>query len=700
MNLPTTAVEVKANPLGKVLELMDSLTAKIVQEGEMEQKAYVEYVNWCDDAANTKRNEIKTGTAKKGDLEASIGKLTSDIAVSDSKIGELVESIATQSNDLNDATTIRAKEATEFAANEAELMDAIDTLGRAISIISKEMAKNPAAFAQMDTSNFDALMKSLSAVMDAAAFSGAGKQKLLALVQNGQSTGSQEDPMGAPSAVVYKSHSSDILDLLEDLKEKAEEDLAALRKAETNAKHNFEMLKQSLTDAVANDNKDMADEKAAKNSAEEEKAADTSDLGMTVKAIADASANLEGIQASCMQVAADHATTVAGRKDELNAIAEAKKILEETSSGAVEQSYSLLQLSEASLASSKLRTHTDLKKAEVINVVQQLAKKFHSAALSQLASRISAVVRLGTAAGEDPFVKVKGLISDLIAKLEAEADAAADEKAYCDDQMAKTEEKKGELEEDISALTAKIDKAAAKSAALKSDVKELQGELATPANLQEEMDKNRKDENDAYLKAKSELTLGLTGVRNALFVLREFYGSGAAASALLQGGLDGSQPARPVIHSKATGAGGSIIGILEVVESDFAKNLAQEEAEESDAQAEYDKTTQENEVTKTMKEQDVLYKTKEFKSLDKSIADMSGDKASQDTELKAVLEYYAKVKDRCIAKPETYEERKARREAEIAGLMEALSILESETAFVQLRAKRGVRGHFLSTEAE
>merc|ERR1719460_1012204 len=159
---------------------------------------------------------------------------------------------------------------------------------------------------------------------------------------------------------------------------------------------------------------------------------------------------------------------------------------------------------------------------------------------------------------------------------------------------------------------------------------------------------------------------------------------------MLQGGVDDWQPAKPVLHSAATGAGSSIIGILEVVESDFAKNLAQEEAQEADAQAEYDKTTQENEVTKTMKSQDVVYKVKEFKSLDKSVADMSSDRAGKDTELKAVLDYYAKVKDRCIAKPESYEERKARRESEIAGLKEALSILESETAFMQ-RGKRSLR---------
>merc|ERR1719453_823157 len=96
-----------------------------------------------------------------------------------------------------------------------------------------------------------------------------------------------------------------------------------------------------------------------------------------------------------------------------------------------------------------------------------------------------------------------------------------------------------------------------------------------------------------------------------------------------------------------------------------------------------------------MKSQDVKYKTKEFKGLDKSISDLSGDRDSTDAELSAVNEYYAKIKDRCIAKPETYAERKARREAEIKGLKEALTILEDETAFVQRRKAGGVRKHFL-----
>jgi hypothetical protein len=94
----------------------------------------------------------------------------------------------------------------------------------------------------------------------------------------------------------------------------------------------------------------------------------------------------------------------------------------------------------------------------------------------------------------------------------------------------------------------------------------------------------------------------------------------------------------PQGHSAASGAGGSIIDILEVCESDFAKNLAAEEAQEADAIAVYEKTTQENKLSTTMKSQDVKYKTKEFKGLDKSISDLSGDKETSNTKLDTEVE--------------------------------------------------------------
>merc|ERR1719389_273165 len=238
--------------------------------------------------------------------------------------------------------------------------------------------------------------------------------------------------------------------------------------------------------------------------------------------------------------------------------------------------------------------------------------------------------------------------------------------------MAKTEAKKSELDDTIAKLSNKIDRAAARSASLKEEVVELEKELAELAKTQAEMDKIRSEENANFKVAKAELSQGLAGVRKALGVLRDYYGGAAAMiqtddskfSSFMQ------QPAPPEQHEKSSGAGGSIISILEVCESDFATNLAKEESEEADSAANYEKTTQENKVATTTKSQDAKYKTKEAAGLDREISEFSSDRENLNAELTAVLEYYGKVKERCIAKPETYEERKARREAEIDGLKE------------------------------
>jgi len=290
----------------------------------------------------------------------------------------------------------------------------------------------------------------------------------------------------------------------------------------------------------------------------------------------------------------------------------------------------------------------------------------------------------------DPFVKIRGMISDMIAKLESEADAEATEKAYCDEELSKTEAKKQELDADIEKATTRIDQAAAKSTSLKEDVKVLQQELATMSKEQADATAYRQEANAVYVAAKADLELGLGGVRKALELLRNYYAAGGA-SALLQA----DQPAQPAAHESSAGAGGSIIGILEVVESDMATGLAKINMLEEDEQSTYDQATQDFKVTKTGKDQDVKYKTQEFTGLDKTIAELTGDRDTASNELSAVMEYYGKLKDRCIAKPESYEERKKRREAEIEGLKEALNILENEAALVQQSQKRARHHGFL-----
>merc|ERR1719277_1877534 len=258
----------------------------------------------------------------------------------------------------------------------------------------------------------NSLLSGLTAVVNAAAFSGADKQKLVALVQSRDSSDDDDQELGAPAAATYKSHSSNILDVLEDMKEKVEEQLSSLRKAELGAKHNFEMLKQSLVDQSAQDTKDMDAQKSTKATADGRKATDEGDLAATLKDLAQSREALQTANSECMTTAADHEATVKSRAEELAVIAQAKKILSESTGGAVQQTYSFVQRS-------RLEGRADLANAEVVAIVKKLATEQHSSALAQLASRISAIIKFGGSAGQDPFAKVKTLISDLVSKLES-----------------------------------------------------------------------------------------------------------------------------------------------------------------------------------------------------------------------------------------------------------------------------------------
>eukprot|EP00929_Paragymnodinium_shiwhaense_P121158 TRINITY_DN932_c0_g3_i1.p1 TRINITY_DN932_c0_g3~~TRINITY_DN932_c0_g3_i1.p1 ORF type:complete len:709 (+),score=307.22 TRINITY_DN932_c0_g3_i1:70-2196(+) len=674
----------KVNPLGQVLSLMEGLTAKIQAEGEAEAKAYKEYVEWCDDVSTNGAFTIKTAESDKEKLEARIKEEAATITAAETEIEQLASDLSTADADLKAATGIRDKESAEYMASEKELLEAIDALGRAITILERKMKQNPAALAQVKAEGLQGVVQSLSTIVDAASFTVGDKNRLMALVQAQQGGGDDDSDLGAPAAAVYQSHSGSIFDVLEDLKEKAESQLSDLRKAEVNAKHNYQMLKQSLDDQMSADNKDLSNEKSGKASAEESKAIAEGELAVTVEDLKTSKEAMANAQSNCMTVAADHQATIAAREAELKVIDQAQKILQETSGGAVEQTYSLLQTD--TVTGTKIHSGEDLARSEVVALLKKLAKEHHSAALAQLASRVSAVVRYGTGGSDDPFVKVKQMIQDMITKLQAEASSETNEKAYCDGEMAKTEEKKAELNHEAEKLTSKIDQASSRSASLKADVKELQAELATLAKEYSENEAWRQEAHADYVTAKSDLEQGLSGVRKALVVLRDYYAQEDGVS-LIQ------QPEMPE-HNKASGSGNSIIGILETVESDFAENLAKEETEEATAAESHEKWVMEYKLNKAKMEQDVKYKGQESTSLDKSISELNSDLQTADSELSAVMEYYGSLKERCIAKPETYEERKARREAEVEGLKEALNILEGEAIFTQRpgAGRRHLRG--------
>merc|ERR1712038_1825104 len=139
------------------------------------------------------------------------------------------------------------------------------------------------------------------------------------------------------------------------------------------------------------------------------------------------------------------------------------------------------------------------------------------------------------------------------------------------------------------------------------------------------MDRLRQEEKTAFSANKAELEKGLAGLKLALKILNEYYGSADKA------------------HEAATGTGSSIISLLEVCEADFSKNLAQITSDEDLAASQHEQASKDNEIEKNAKEQDVMYKNKESNDLDKTSGELSADRSGVQAELDAVLEYLSRI---------------------------------------------------------
>merc|ERR1719443_1795796 len=262
------------NPIEKVIEMMSELQQKIIGEGEEAQKVYDEFAEWCEEQSKELGFSIKTGKAEAEELNAVIDKANADISGFDEKIGELTSTISTDEADLKAATAIREKEHGIFVEEEADLVDTVDTLERAIGIIEREMAKNPgASFAQIKNANN--LANAMKLLVDSAAITSGDASRLTAFLQNKhRDTTLEEDhdaETGAPDPAAYKSKGGGIVEALNDLLTDAQTQLDEARKKETDNKFNYETLKLELEDAIKFGNKELAKTEKKKAAASETK---------------------------------------------------------------------------------------------------------------------------------------------------------------------------------------------------------------------------------------------------------------------------------------------------------------------------------------------------------------------------------------------------------------------------------------------
>merc|ERR1719482_246093 len=451
--------------------------------------------------------------------------------------------------------------------------------------------------------------------------------------------------------------------MLEKLLDKFIDERTTLEKEEMNSKHAYDMLMQDLNAQIAQatqDRDEKAETKAQKLEAKAQAEGDLADTTATrdadVKYLAD-------LTATCEQKSSDFESRQQLRTEEIEAIEKAIEIISgaAVSGNAEKHLPTLLQSKTASLAQLRAdaRSPVQQRVAEYLHI---RSKELNSRVLSALATRVA----------RDPFTKVKKMIKDLIARLMEEAGAEADHKKWCDTELATNEQTRKEKTAAVETIHAEIDELEAAIAKLTNEIAELTEAIAALDAAMAKATEIRAAEKAKNTETIADSQEANAAVAQAVTVLKEFYAKPGEATALVK------QPIPEIFTSPYKGMqaeNGGVIGMLEVIASDFTRLEAETKAAEATAAREYDQFMADSEAEKAAKEKDIEVKTMKRQDEEQALVVAKEDLEGTQKELDAALAYFDKLKPSCVDAGVSYEDRVARRKEEIESLQQALEIL-------------------------
>merc|ERR1719310_2431231 len=367
------------------------------------------------------------------------------------------------------------------------MVTTVDELTRAHSTLKKSLG-----LVQLTSDArkaLDSSMQALEELVEASFVTHAQRRKVQAFLQ---ARANAEDGLTLASAIKGAGAGEAILETLQEMTDKAEGTLSDTRKTEMEAAHAHAMVKQGMESEVKSLTEELAESTHAKAVATEADAVATKDLAAAKKGLQSDETYTRNLMHECMLKSQEwevlHRDTVA----ELTALDKAKAIL--TKKFALVQASSTQRLKVRSAAQAKVAGENAKNRA--LRFVQQLGKRLHSTVLVSLAYRAAA----------DPFVKVRGMVEDMISKLMAEAAEAATKKAFCDEEQSKTQKSQADREAKIANLDARIEKSEAAIAELTEGVATLSGEISELDAAVAEATQIREGEKAAYLVEEKDLS--------------------------------------------------------------------------------------------------------------------------------------------------------------------------------------------------
>jgi len=684
----------RANPIRKVVNMLQAMQKKVEAEGEKEKALFDKYMCYCKTSGGELQKSIS-------DADTKVPQVQSDIKEAEAKQAQLKEDLKQHQVDRSaakqavaDATTLREKEAAAYAKEASEATATMAAVTGAITALEKGMA---GGFLQTRGAS---ILRHLASQRD---MDEDDKQALSAFLQGTQGTD-------------YAPSSGQITGILKTMHDEMSADFASAKAAEEAAVKAYDELMAAKTKEINALTHAIETKMVRTGELAVEIVQMKNDLTDTQEALIEDQAFLKDMEKNCATKADEWEVIVKTRSEELLALADTIKVLNDDD--ALELFKKTLPGASSAFVQVKVSSISARERAlSMIRSVKDRRPQLDFIAMAIQGKKIG-------------FEKVLKMIDDMVATLKTEQLDDDHKKEYCAKQFDMADDKKKGLERTVSDLETVIEESKEGIATTKAEIKALEDGIKALDKSVAEATEQRKEENEEFTElmasdsAAKEL-LGFAKNRLNKFYNPKLYkappkreltdedratlaaGGTLAPTEAPSGGIAGTgitvlsqasvhsaaapppPPAAPGAYKKKSEESGGVIAMIDLLVKDLDKEMTEAKTEEKDSQADYESMMKDSAAKRAEDSKSLTGKTSTLAELESSLQASTEEKAATNKELGATVQYIQSLHAECDWLLQYFDVRKEARDSEIDALGKAKAVLSgADFSLVQTRTQK------------
>jgi chromosome segregation ATPase len=636
LSFEAASLDLKERPVAKVVKLLKDMKSELESEHKKDGELFEKMECWCETNEKEKTAAVEEANRRIDSLQAAIGKHSGKTGELEATITQTEKELGENTAGLDKATEVRQKEGQEFNQEEKDIVQSLGAMKNAIMVLSKHHSE----FLQKDahTAVKQVLQHKLPAEH---------REKIVSFIQ--------QAPTNSGS---YAPQSGQIFGILNQMKDEFEANLAKMQEEEKTAQSDFSALKAAKTKEIAANKKMSKDKTAELAETEDNLAKAKEDLDLTREALAADTKFIQELRLRCQQSDKDWELRSKTRLDEIAAVSETIKILNDDDAKETMERTVFLQTAAESSTQAKARALASAK-------LRALAKQHKSLALMALSQKVKA----------DPFGKLKGIIDDMSGALKTQMADEVKEKDFCNKEFNENAMQTMAKQNEIKDLTSLIETSKATIDTLDKEMDQLRADIKEMEVQMMKASEEREAQNHEFQLAVTDQRATQTILKKALARLEEFYGKKTLVQLSAEPGAAAPPPPPAMSEMKPSQGAGGVMQLIQNIIDEAADMESDALKAETDSQAGYEDFIKNSNAGIAEANKQITAKTDDKSDTEGTKVGAEEDLAAALTDAEKLATYKGELHTSCDFLVKNFELRQTALTNEIEGLGQAKAIL-------------------------